>query len=175
MKCVAIGGVPASGKTTLMRCLLSELQPKSKFKYGLLRGYIKNDISILGIYDKDEVFAGTDKLSMAVQKDFDTYKDLNHKHLLFEGDRLFTENNLVNLINTYDTRIVILQNNEAEIEARHKQRGDKQSDTFKKSRGTKVKNITASEPLVNFIEFHTLSHIEDSKLLAKDLCAFIQG
>ncbi len=175
MKCVAIGGVPASGKTTLMRCILSELQPKSKFKYGLLRGYLKHDISILGIYDKDEVFAGTDKLSMAVQKDFDTYKDLNLKHLLFEGDRLFTENNLINLINTYDTRIVILQNNEEEIAARHKQRGDNQSEKFKKSRETKIKNIIKSEPLFNFIEFHTLSHIENSRALAKELSKHIQS
>ena len=41
MKCVAIGGVPATGKTTLVRSLLGFIQPKTKFKYGLLRGYVE--------------------------------------------------------------------------------------------------------------------------------------
>lgn len=175
MKCVAIGGVPASGKTTLMRCILSELQPKSKFKYGLLRGYMKKDISILGIYHKNEVFAGTDKLSMAVQKDFDKYKAMENKHLLFEGDRLFTANNLMNLIQTHETRIVILHNDEKEIQARHEKRGDNQSEQFKKSRETKIKNITNCESLFDFIEFRTLSHIEESKRLAKDLSSYIEN
>ena len=175
MKCVAIGGIPASGKTTLMRCFLNELQPKSKFKYGLLRGYLKEDISVLGIYEKDEIFAGTDKLSMAVQSDFDKYKDLNDKHIVFEGDRLFTENNLKNLLQTYETRIVILENNPEIIAQRHKLRGDNQSKTFQKSRETKVKNITKSEALLKSIEFYTLSHIESSRALAKDLYDYVRS
>ena len=31
MKCVAIGGVPATGKTTLMKNIINILQPKKKF------------------------------------------------------------------------------------------------------------------------------------------------
>ena len=109
MKAIAIGGVPATGKTTLVKTILNVMKPKSMFKYGLLRGYLANDCSILGIYKKDEVFAGTDKLSMAVQKDFEAYINKNRTHILFEGDRLFTKNNLLTLSEHYQLKIILLQ------------------------------------------------------------------
>ena len=35
---IAIGGVPATGKTTLMRKLIKDLMPLSTFKYKLVNG-----------------------------------------------------------------------------------------------------------------------------------------
>ena len=65
---IAIGGEPASGKTTLMKSILKNFSLK-KFKYGFVRGYYNDNIYFIGIYNND-VFSGTDKLSMAVQPHF---------------------------------------------------------------------------------------------------------
>ena len=177
MKCIAIGGIPATGKTTLVRSLMHYIKPENKFKYGLLRGYVKqkNNISVLGIYEQNEVFAGTDKLSMAVQKDFDRYilrKDVN---IVFEGDRLFTRNNLLNLTENYQTKIIVLQNDEKVIEERHKLRGDNQSDKFKRSRVTKIKNICEEPKLQRYIQFCKLSNLEHTEDLAKSIYEFIKS
>jgi len=110
MKCVAIGGVPATGKTTLMTNIINLLQPTKQFKFGLLRGYIKENVSILGVYKIGDVFGGTDKLSMAVQKDYETYIDKVIMDCIFEGDRLFTKKNLLNLCMKYETKIIVLEN-----------------------------------------------------------------
>jgi hypothetical protein len=174
MKCVAIGGVPASGKTTLMRNYLYLLKPNKKFQKGLLRGYhdTKSDTSVLGIYDLGEVFAGTDKLSMAVQKDFESYVAMHDKNIVFEGDRLFTANNLKLLNQDYDIRIIILEGDSATLEKRHEQRGDKQTEKFKKGRLTKIQNIKEDKELSNIIELVSLRDLEESKSLAKDLFEF---
>ena len=58
MKCIAIGGVPATGKTTLMENIMYKLNPKKTFKFGLLRGYVVGDVYILGVYKKNDTFGG---------------------------------------------------------------------------------------------------------------------
>ena len=42
MKCIAIGGVPATGKTTLMKKILTKFTYQN-FKFGLLRGHFIKD------------------------------------------------------------------------------------------------------------------------------------
>jgi adenylate kinase len=175
MKCVAIGGVPATGKTTLMRNIIKKLQPKQDFSYGLLRGMYKNDIAILGIYKDKEVFAGTDKLSMAVQNHFSKYVAKKHKHIMFEGDRLFTKNNLLSLIKTHDTKIIILNTSEKNLAIRHKERNDRQNVKFLKSRETKLKNISEESGLEKSIEYHDLKTIKQSEELAQKLIQFIDS
>jgi adenylate kinase len=174
MKAIAIGGVPATGKTTLVKTILSIMQPESMFKYGLLRGYLANDCSILGIYKKDEVFAGTDKLSMAVQKDFEAYINKNRTHILFEGDRLFTKNNLLTLSEHYQLKIILLQSDEQTLKNRHIERDDNQSERFIKSRNTKLANICSEKKLHKYIEYHNLQSLVDTKCLADDLSNFIK-
>ena len=39
-KVIAMGGVPATGKTTLMRKLIKDLMPLQTFKYKLVNGVI---------------------------------------------------------------------------------------------------------------------------------------
>ena len=47
MKCVAIGGVPATGKTTLVKKIYDKM-PKINFEYGLVKGhYDKENIHFL--------------------------------------------------------------------------------------------------------------------------------
>lgn len=136
---IAIGGVPASGKSTLMKKVIKEYKPLKTFKYGLIRGLYdkEQNLYFIGIYD-DSVFCGTDKLSMAVQPHFFKLIDkLPQARFVFEGDRLFNQS----LFDKYDCEIVVLNANEETIEQRHKQRSDNQTDRFKKAKQTKINNI----------------------------------
>ena len=173
MKCVAIGGVPATGKTTLMKNIINILQPKKKFKYGLLRGYIQKDISILGVYKANDVFAGTDKLSMAVQKDYQKYIDKIMMNTIFEGDRLFTKNNLLDICKKYKTKIIILENDKQTLQERHIERGDNQSEKFKKGRATKINNIELELELQPYITKYKLNSHKESEDLAKVIVRYL--
>ena len=97
MKCVAIGGVPAVGKSTIVTNFLKYNDYWQDYKYKKVRGHYNKELNlfIIGVYGTS-VFGGTDKLSMAVQPDFTEFvSKYNEKiNILFEGDRLFTYNNL---------------------------------------------------------------------------------
>lgn len=173
MKCVAIGGVPATGKTTLMKNIINILQPKKKFKFGLLRGYMQENISILGVYEPNDIFAGTDKLSMAVQKDYQKYIDKIMINTIFEGDRLFTKNNLIDVCKKYETKIIILENDKQTLQKRHIERGDNQSEKFKKGRATKINNIELEEELQPYITKYRLNNHEQSIELAKNIVQYL--
>ena len=98
MKSIVIGGVPATGKTTLMRFFLELFSSRRPVKHGLVYGYLlQGNILVVGKYEQEQVFAGTDRLSMAVQPDFDIVLESRQYNLMFEGDRLFIEKNLQKL------------------------------------------------------------------------------
>ena len=146
LKIIAIGGVPASGKTTLMIALRNKLEYKSKFKFGKLVGECyTNNVFLLGIYDK-ELFSGTDRLSMAVQPDTVKFiekltKMPGNYTIIYEGDRLFNDSFIKKAKEYADCSIYILVADAETIEQRHISRNDKQTSKFKKSRKTKIKNI----------------------------------
>jgi len=136
---IAIGGEPASGKSTLMKYILKQYKPLKTFKYGLVRGLYneENNLYFLGIYD-NSVFCGTDKLSMAVQPDFlNLVEKIPEATFVFEGDRLFNQS----LFDKKDCEIIVLNVTEKTNEERHKKRNDNQTEKFKKSKKTKIKNI----------------------------------
>ena len=170
-KCVAIGGQPATGKTTLVKDILKKFTYQN-FKYGLLRGHFikEKNLVIMGIYN-EEVFCGTDKLSMAVNKDFLKYIKLNKRNILFEGDRLFSLNNIEYIKQIYDTKIILLENDENTLNNRHKERNDSQSDKFLKGRKTKIKNISNH---FKDIEVYSLQNLEESKILSDKIIKLFQ-
>jgi len=136
---IAIGGIPASGKSTLMKKVLREYEPLKSFKYGLLRGVYSEALNIyfLGIYD-NSVFCGTDKLSMAVQPHFIKMIDkLPNAKFVFEGDRLFNQS----LFDKQECEIIVIKANQETIEKRHNLRGDNQTPRFLKAKQTKINNI----------------------------------
>lgn len=136
---IAIGGEPASGKSTLMKYILKQYKPLKTFKYGLVRGLYnkENNLYFLGIYD-NSIFCGTDKLSMAVQPHFlNLVEKLPKATFVFEGDRLFNQS----LFDKKDCEIIVLNVTEETNKERHKKRNDKQTEQFKKSKKTKIKNI----------------------------------
>ena len=57
MKCVAIGGVPATGKTTLVKMIYDKM-PKVNFEYGLVKGHYDkdNNIALLGLYNQNNTY-----------------------------------------------------------------------------------------------------------------------
>ena len=142
MKCIAIGGVPAVGKSTIVTNFFKYNDYWQDYKYKKVRGHYNSDINlfIIGIYGTS-VFSGTDRLSMAVNPDFVEFvKKYNDKYnILFEGDRLFTLNNLLMLEKYYDLKTCIICS--TKTKQRHIQRKDSQSETFIKGRTTKINNI----------------------------------
>jgi len=170
-KCVAIGGQPATGKTTLVKNILKKFTYQN-FKYGLLRGHFIKDknLVIMGIYN-EEIFCGTDKLSMAVNKDFLKYVKLNKRNILFEGDRLFSLNNIEYIKQYYETNIILLENDEKTLNHRHQERNDSQSDKFLKGRKTKINNISNH---FSEISVYSLKNPDDSIKLSDHIMKFFQ-
>jgi len=138
---IAIGGEPASGKTTLMKKVMRNYAPLKNFTYGLVRGTynLKQNLYFIGIYD-DSTFSGTDKLSMAVQPHFFKIIDkLQDATIVFEGDRLFNQS----LFDKYTCDIIVIEANKETLHKRHEKRADNQSEKFKKAKKTKIANIIA--------------------------------
>ena len=108
LRCVAVGGEPATGKTTMMKEVYNSMKVTHNLKGGLLRGHINNDslVSLMGLYNSGGTFLGTDRLSMAVNKDFQKYVKLRKRHIIFEGDRLFTKDNLKLIEQHYDLSLI---------------------------------------------------------------------
>lgn len=153
---MAIGGVPASGKSTLIKTYMEETGNwESEKSHDLLYNeYNKElDLYILGKYGKEETFPGTDRLSMAVQpKAIEWIKSTNH-NILFEGDRLFTRT-FLDFLSELDAefKILVLNTKDSLLESRHVSREDSQNETFLKSRETKISNIKSSLFLSDYIE-----------------------
>lgn len=137
---IAIGGVPASGKTTLVRKLMQELGSWQPYEHRLVKGHynLEKNIYVIGIYNND-LFSGTDKLSMAVQPVFlDWVPTTNGATIIFEGDRLFNQS----LFNKYrKTKIYVVEAMPVVIEQRRKDRATEQSAKFLKAKRTKILKI----------------------------------
>lgn len=135
-----------------MKRFLSELgTPRKELKAGKLRGvfFPKHRLFVLGIYGGTETFQGTDKLSMAVQPDAVKFLELlarSPEHasssVLFEGDRLFNISFLEKVSElAIELKLLVLEVSEEGKHKRHLLRGDNQSEQFKASRKTKVRNV----------------------------------
>ena len=143
MKVIGIGGLPASGKSTLVKKLRNKLGKPKLFKYGLVRGENYDNVYMLGQYNKK--FGGTDTLSMAVQphaeKFLEAMKDKDCV-IFYEGDRLFNDSFISYIVKMkckYSFYMLIAKPDE--IERRHIERNDTQSEKWKKGRETKYKRL----------------------------------
>lgn len=170
----AVGGVPGSGKSTLFRMLVESLTiGYMKVKFGQYRmGKLTENFQnldpidgkiwyhVLGTgYLGDSKFPGTDMLSMAVQPDaIQVIKAMeadNQEHYVyFEGDRLFNNSFLSELVDIVDDRLHVLfiGASDSELDRRHNVREDTQTDQFLKSRETKYRNIEMNLSLMGCIE-----------------------
>jgi hypothetical protein len=140
---VALGGIPAVGKTTLVKQFFYNYKNWKEFKYKKLYGHYNEELNliILGKYSDNQLFSGTDKLSMAVQPDFEDFIDKEKPpyNILFEGDRLFNVKTLQKVKDIMTLQVYIVTSNNTK--QRHIDRKDSQSAKFIKSRVTKIENI----------------------------------
>jgi len=175
---IAIGGVPGTGKTKLVRSLIEQekgWESCSPAKLLVAEYNKKLDLYILGKYEEGEVFSGTDRLSMAVQPNAQDWIASSDANVLFEGDRLFNKSFLDFLLTIPGTELFIayLRTSESELKNRYKQRGSDQSLTFIKGRETKCNNIKQD---MHFRKFtHELAHEtpEDTKKIIDVMMSFL--
>jgi hypothetical protein len=131
-------GACGSGKTWVMKKLINEWGLKINGSMGLIKFKTNKKKCILGKYD-GSIFEGSDKLSMAVAKDFDKFKkiaDNNGFEIVCEGDR-FSNSSFIKVFNPYIIKIL-----DSGLEGR-KKRFSNQSERHLKSIQTRVNNIKA--------------------------------
>lgn len=147
-KVIYLGGVPASGKSSVFRVIRDAIFTGARpFACGLCRGIAVGQFRMLGVFD-GSTFEGTDKLSMAVIGDALSYlrklDALPGRTVCFmEGDRLFCKRFIeetgasVHIVDAHpDVLAVRLANRAAG--------GEPQSEQSLKARRTKVENLAAA-------------------------------
>lgn len=187
VRVIAMGGEPATGKSTLMFKLISMADDWQTVKPEKLLDAMyskKLNLYILGKYENDgNVFQGTDRLSMAVQPDADKFfSNLEHEsnivgdspNVIFEGDRLFNGKMLEKLAYLFpnDFKMIILTVKNSTLDQRHIDRKDDQDDKFKNSRKTKISNICSSLVLMDYIETMVNENLEDQSVVIDNIKSF---
>lgn len=161
---IAVGGSPGTGKTTLFREFMKGKTWKKVEPMKLLPALYCEEIDtyILGKYDEGETFAGTDRLSMAVQPVAQKFLTQTKSNILFEGDRIFNQSFLehATLSANHDLEIVYLKTSKEILEQRYKDRGSDQSEVFLKGRETKYNNILSNMELMPYINEFENSTLE---------------
>lgn len=170
-KIVAVGGQPGTGKTTLFRKYMESKSWKTVEPAKLVSAmYCEElDLYILGKYQEGETFAGTDRLSMAVQPPLQEWIRGNTSNILFEGDRVFNQSFLEFCMELPDTELVVtyLKAPKELLEQRYRDRGSDQSEKFLKGRETKYSNLLSNFELMSYItEFSNTNLEEQGKVLA---------
>jgi broad-specificity NMP kinase len=170
-KLIAVGGSPGTGKTTLFRKFMEDKKWIQVEPAKLISAMYNEelDLYVLGKYEEGETFAGTDRLSMAVQPPMQEWIASHNCNILFEGDRIFNQSFLefaMGLPNT-DLQVVILTAPKDLLEQRYKDRGSEQSEQFLRGRETKYSKIQSNFELMPYItEFKNTNLEEQGKVLA---------
>lgn len=138
-------GMPASGKSTLMKHLMELTNP---WRFDNTTKYLPMHYSnyrpsvILGRYDDSRhPFPGTDRMSMACQAHALKFIQMNpDKDFIMEGDRLGNQKFILSLCNHTDAHITVIHLVNGARTAVARMRSS-QTDTFRRSRKTKLDNI----------------------------------
>jgi broad-specificity NMP kinase len=167
---IAVGGSPGTGKTTLFREFMKDKVWQKVEPMKLLPAlYCESiDTYILGKYDEGETFAGTDRLSMAVQPVAQKFIKETKSNVLFEGDRIFNQSFLefATFCPNHDLQIIYLKTSKEILEQRYKDRGSDQSEVFLKGRETKYNNILSNMELMSYVtEFENSTLEQQAKVL----------
>jgi broad-specificity NMP kinase len=170
-KLIAVGGQPGTGKTTLFRKFMEDKKWIECEPAKLVSAMYNEDMDlyILGKYQEGETFAGTDRLSMAVQPELQKWIQTHNSNILFEGDRVFNQSFLefAMALPQTDLQIVYLKAPKEILEQRYVDRGSDQSEQFLRGRETKYSNLLSNFELMSYItEFANTNLEEQSKVLA---------
>lgn len=165
---IAIAGIPGTGKTTLMRTFMEEhtWERQSPAKLVETMYCAELDLHILGKYEEGEVFAGTDKLSMACQPEVTKWLQGTSSNVIYEGDRLTGQkfyDALLALPETEVTFIVLKKPSKEILEKRYADRGSDQNETFLAGRASKIDNILSNFDYMDYITEVPNNNPEDMK------------
>ena len=148
---VLLIGNPGTGKTWTMLSLIKQFKCVKRQRYGSIYFHASDDVVVAGKYD-GSMFQGTDRLSMAVMKDYDKFISIMAgKYVILEGDRFM--NNKV-IVHSCAPFIIKITGDGADG---RKHRGSKQTEQHLKRMATRNNNITAhmevagSEEALNYI------------------------
>lgn len=179
-KIIAIGGEPATGKTTIMKSFLSKNRHDDWLdqipeKLVPTTFSMIHNLHVLGTYSEGELFGGTDRMSMAVQPMATKFIQETTANILFEGDRLFNQSFLEMIADmpNVELQIIYIIANKNIIHDRHVSRNDSQSEKFIKGRVTKYENLRSNFTLMPYTKTfvnETPEHLETiSNYLASQL------
>jgi len=142
---ILIGGIPCSGKSTVMRQLIDRLEePKLLEPIPLFKCQEHGDILVCGQYPEGETFGGTDKLSYGAIPKFRAFVDAmnaQYKHVIIEGDRFFRAEDIEWCLDEHETRVYILTVSPKEEKRRHLEREDTQTEKWLQGRRSQISNI----------------------------------
>lgn len=182
MRILGIAGYPGTGKSTLVKQIIYELGSlRFRKKHGTLEYEHMKDVNILGYYEENNLFGGTDRLSMSVQQDavdfLNKYVCLGggETPIIWEGDRL-SNSEFIKLCNHIgEFRFIVLKCDEVILTNRRNERslkaGKVQNETWVKGRESKVYNLQQMFDA----EVRKVNSPEDSRALANELKDWILG
>lgn len=180
MKIVIVGGMPGTGKTTLMKQWMSKYRWMASHKeVKLVPFYVVENLGkriyVLGKYEEGEVFGGTDRMSMAAQPEVIKFLDSLSGDIVvvMEGDRLFTPSFLEHCSEKYTTRIFVLTAEKELLATRYADRGSNQDPTWLKGRESKVNGILTNMMLMDNTEVYPHETPEDTDKIIQRIEDFI--
>lgn len=164
-KIIAVGGRPGTGKTTLFRKFIDKYDWRVVEPKKLLSALYCEELHlyILGKYEEGETFAGTDRLSMAVQPVAQEFVAGTNASVMFEGDRIFNQSFLefcMGLPNV-ELQVVHLTVPETMLTERYVERGSEQSEIFLKGRATKYSNLLSNFDLMPYVTDFPNTNLEE--------------
>lgn len=175
-KIMAVIGSPGTGKTTLTRKFMEGLEWDKQELVKLVPSMYnaKHDLHVIGKYEDGEIFAGTDKLSLAVQPEAIKFFKETKSNIYFEGDRLSTMSFLEFCSELPETELsIILMKAPIEVlSERYKERGSEQSEVFLKGRATKYANIETNFDLASFITEEVNADLDDQARILASIKSF---
>ena len=175
---IMIGGAPCSGKSTLVRSILSELGSAENVEPMKLFSCQKhNDILVVGRYPEEEAFGGTDRLSYGTISKFRKFiiqEYSKYKHIIIEGDRFFRMKDIEWLVSeynagTFDAKIFVLTVSSSEEQRRHIERQDTQSEKWLKGRRSQINNILTNMFLMDKIQVRNNENKNDMMKIEEEL------
>ena len=158
---IMIGGIPCSGKTTLVKNIIEGLGSYENYEpIPLFKCQKYKDILLIGQYPENETFGGTDRLSYGTINKFQEFINqevTKHKHILIEGDRFFQAKNLEFLLDEHDAMVYTLKIQPEEEKRRHIKRNDTQSEKWLKGRHSQINNLFTNFNLMGRLEVRDTS------------------